>query len=343
MKCDQCALLQLKHSVDPGLMYTDAYGYASGVNETMVEHLGGLVDDIAQKFNVHAGQAVLDIACNDGTLLKTWEKYGVERHGVDPVAADVPGCSIVKDYFGGWWPKNYFKVITSVAVLYDLEDPSDFVQHIADCLAPDGVWAVEVQYAGEIFAGKWDQICHEHLCYYGLTQVRGLAHGAGLFFAGAELNDSNGGSLRAYFTKTAPRAQITRGLGLIHEENLPFSWNTRGLASKIWESAENINRVVRSYDFPYVVGASTKGNVILQVAGLGNNDIVAAIDRNRAKIGRSLPGSRIPIIGENDRLSDAADGFLVLPYHFRKSILRRMAPSKVPFIFPLPTVSIVCE
>lgn len=333
MQCSSCKLLQLAHTVDPHLMYTSAYGYASGVNEQMVSHLNELVDFVAGRYDVRPGESVLDIASNDGTLLRAWERYGVKRYGVDPVASDVPGCWVDKTYFA---PGVYgdMKVITSVAVLYDLDDPVRFVQGIADALSHDGVWAVEVQYAGEIFDGKWDQICHEHLCYYGLSHVLALAGYAGLFFDYAEINPSNGGTLRACFTKQPQRRY--RGHGLIDDERM---WDVTSLDSRIRHSALAIRGAVHmSKGDVYVLGASTKGNVILQTAQLDHDDIVAAVDRNPAKAGRVLPGSRIPIIGEHVMPANAS--YLVLPYHFRRSITKRYGPFR--YIFPLPKVSVAC-
>lgn len=335
MQCEHCSLLQLEHTVKPELMYTDGYGYASGVNEQMVAHLTDLVDFVAARYDIRPNESVLDIACNDGTLLRAWEPYEVERYGIDPVASDVPGCRILPMYFAGQFYCD-MKVITSVAVLYDLDDPVTFVQGIADALADDGVWVCEVQYAGEIFDGKWDQICHEHLCYYGLSHVVTLANRAGLFFDYAEVNPSNGGSLRACFTKSPPTRPV-RGWGLVHDER---HWHAWKLPAMILNSCDAIAQAVRDETQPvYVMGASTKGNVILQAAGLDNQDIAWALDRNPSKRGRTLPGSGIPIIGDEVAIEDDVT-FLVLPYHFRRSILKRHGPGR--YIFPLPHVSITC-
>lgn len=335
MQCTHCKLLQLEHSVNPQLMYTSNYGYASGVNEQMVAHLTDLVDFVAARYDVRPGDGVLDIACNDGTLLRAWKPYGVARYGVDPVAAPAGGCSIQVDYFR---PGSYsnMKVITSVAVLYDLDDPVEFVSGIADALAADGVWVVEVQYAGEIFDGKWDQICHEHLCYYGLSHVIRLADLAGLYFDYAEVNPSNGGSLRACFTKTFRRDRPTRGFGLTRDEDC---WDVSKLPEMIIRSARAIAGEVRKHENVRIIGASTKGNVIVQVAGL--DGIKQAHDRNPSKVGRYLPGMDIQIIPDREALMPRDYTYLVLPYHFRRSIVKRYGPG-MKYIFPLPNVSVVC-
>lgn len=334
MQCAVCKLLQLEHTVKPSLMYTDGYGYASGVNETMVAHLTDLVDFVAARYNVRRGDSVLDIACNDGTLLRAWEPYEVARYGVDPIASDVLGASVHRGYFRSGVYCG-MKVITSVAVLYDLEKPVEFVQGIADALAADGVWVAELQYAGEIFDGKWDQICHEHLCYYGLSHVMQLASYAGLYFDYAEVNPSNGGSLRACFTKN-PRNGPKRGAGLVNDE---LYWDVSKLPGMILNSVDAIAREVRSHENVRIIGASTKGNVIVQAARL--DSINQAHDRNPRKVGRYLPGTKIQIIPDREALMPREYTYLVLPYHFRRSIVKRYGPG-MKYIFPLPNVSVVC-
>ncbi len=162
-----------------------------------------------------------------------------------------------------------------------------------------------------------------------------LASYAGLYFDYAEVNPSNGGSLRACFTKAPHRP--TRGWGLVNDE---AQWNVAKIPLMILAGADAIACEVRKHDLVYVLGASTKGNVILQAAALGQEDIVAALDRNPTKVGRTLPGSGIPIHDDRDFVTEPDANFLVLPYHFRRSILKRHAPGR--FIFPLPNVSVVC-
>lgn len=339
MQCATCKLLQLDSTVNPKLMYREGYGYASGINEQMVAHLTKLVDDVADRYDVMRGDPVLDIACNDGTLLKAWEKYGVDRHGVDPIASDVPGCKITKDYFTGG-DIGRFKVITSVAMFYDLDDPIDFACKVASSLRDDGVWIVEVGYAGALLEGRWDGVCHEHLTYFGLTQLMHIGQVAGMYFARAELNESNGGSIRVHFTKR-PYKGIIQGYGFLTDE---IWWKPELLSDRIFKDCEAIRLVVSHFDVVDVLGASTKGNTILQAAGLNHNDIRYAVDRNPAKVGRVLPGTSIPIVGDDRPVDVSPDAYLMLPYHFKDSILKRHATdvkNGVKFILPLPKTRIL--
>jgi hypothetical protein len=267
----------------------------------------------------------MDIGCNDGTLLKSWGRFKVWRYGFDPVGEDVEGCQVIKDYFKP--TANRHKVITSLSMFYDLQDPIGFAKDIKSCLHPHGVWLLEVGYAGTVLDGKWDGICHEHLHYYGLTQIADIAERAGLKIKRHWFNDTNGGSILVMLGHegTDPYLQDT-----IAKER---AWDWSGLGAMIAESIANIRAAVGRYKTVHALGASTKGNSLLQACGLV---LEAAIDRNPDKEGRSIAGT--PIKSEEWGKANKPDAYLVLPYHFRESLKARHPDDTL--IFPLPTVEI---
>lgn len=327
--CPLCGLLQLGENTDPSLLYKDGYGYKSGINESMVRHLKELVDQAALCALPNCN--VLDIGSNDGTLLKAWEPYGVNRYGMDPIGSEVDGCTIIRDFFKPHGRK--YKVITSIAMFYDLADPVKFAQDIAESLAEGGVWIVEVGYAGAVRDGSWDTICHEHLTYFGVRQLADIAHRAGLNVQHVSFNSANGGSVR-----------FVIGHGPECELPIEPEWDWRTLGEHIKESCRNIRRAVLSHGKVYCLGASTKGNVLLQSASLTHLMIDAAIERNPDKIGRRTPGTNIPIMSEAWANENPPDAFLVLPYHFKDSILQRYQNFRdkgVKFIFPLPELEVL--
>lgn len=330
--CASCGLLQLGESTDPALMYRDGYGYKSGINESMVRHLQGIVA-VAAKYT-EPGDSILDIGCNDGTLLKAWAGYGVKRFGVDPIGQEVDGCAIRKSYFK--YHFRQYKIITSIAMFYDVPKPLAFARNIAKSLASGGVWILEVGYAGAIQGGYWDGICHEHLAYYGIRQIDILAKTIGLNILDYQLNPTNGGSLFCVIGR-GNRADIDT---VIDTER---AWNWERLPDEIATSCRRIRESVKGRRI-HVMGASTKGNTLLQMCGFTATDIEAAIERNPDKIGRVTPGSNIPIHDEIWARDHPPEAMLVLPYHFRDGILARYADMRmrgVKFIFPLPTVEIV--
>jgi len=335
MRCGSCDLMQLEHDTDPGLMYRAGYGYKSGLNEMMVRHLHGIVSDLVAQ--VAPGDSVLDIGCNDGTLLRHWMALapGVKCFGIDPIGEAVDGAEVTADYFRVH--DRRYKVITSIAMFYDLPDPVTFAKDVAACLQDDGVWAVEVGYAGTLHDGLWDGVCHEHLEYYGLHQIIRIAHEAGMVVASYRFTPTNGGSLLVMLRKGRPVPLAADALA--HER----AWDWTRFADRVHASAGEIERAVAAFDDVYVLGASTKGNTLLQTCGFTAHDIACAVERNPDKVGRFTPGSCIPIVTEDDAREDPPDAFLVLPYHFKTGILRREAAlreSGVKFIFPLPEVEV---
>jgi len=338
--CSDCSLLQLRHTVTGEWLYR-RYWYKSGVNPAMRRALADIARCAAEFSELEPGDSVLDIGCNDGTLLRSYPVRGIERVGFEPAEnlADEAmrgGNRIISRFFSGRWVSGQqFRVVTSIAMFYDLEDPNVFVADIADVLAPDGVWVIEMHYLPLTLArNAFDAICHEHLEYYSLASLEPLLHRHGLIVADAETNAVNGGSLRAYVVHRgayaasepvrrsrvqAMRAQ-ERSLALncakTYEE---FGARISAIGSRLrkWLARERVQG--RTVD---VYGASTKGNTLLQVFGIDNSLIRAAAERNPEKWGKYTVGTWIPIVSEEESRLCAND-FLVLPWHFLPEISDR--------------------
>lgn len=332
MRCKHCNLMQLEQTTDPWLMYRKGYGYKSGVNESMVRHLQDVVRQAARSLP----RLVLDIGCNDGTLLKAWGD-NVKRVGYDPIAADVEGAEIHREY---WKPDGReYSVITTLSMLYDIERPHEFASGIAKSLAPDGIWICEVGYVGAVEEGMWDAICHEHLTYYGLKQLYQLAESVDLHILDFEFNAVNGGSVLVTFGKSASPKNVSERLSeVIWREE---AWDWWMFAKRVDMASKNIRKFCAGKRV-YALGASTKGNTLLQMAHLGT--LECAIDRNPEKWGRFTPGTGLPIRSEEWARENPPTHYLVLPYHFREGLLARHAADRargVKFIFPLPTLEVV--
>jgi NDP-4-keto-2,6-dideoxyhexose 3-C-methyltransferase len=337
--CRHCGLLQLGENTNPALMYKPGYGYKSGVNETMVNHLNGIVK-YAWPYAGNNG-TVLDIGCNDGTLLKLWDKYiSVKKYGYDPIGEYIDGATVTKDYFSEHGRK--YDVITSISMFYDIPNPIKFAKDIFESLTPNGIWIVEVGYAGMLQKGYWDGIVHEHLTYYGLKQFQYIATSANLRIKDFSFNDCNGGSLRV----TLERNDVTfkphhpDAYKVIQLEN---EWEWDSLWDNVVNSAKSIREAI-SGKLTYVLGASTKGNAILQLIGATPELIPAAVERNPDKFGKVTPGTNIPIMSEEWLRENHPEMLLVLPYHFREGMLERYKDLRgkgVKFVFPIPSVDIV--
>jgi len=357
-----CGLLQMQHTVPPEILYA-SYWYRSGTNRTMRDHLRGIVESAVALAGKSAG-LVLDIGCNDGTLLSCYPP-SFDCYGVDPsdVAQSVPPpIKVIQDLFpssqvtqtlGG----RKADIITSIAMFYDLEDPVSFCKAIKETLTPDGIWIFEMSYMPAMLQmNSYDTICHEHIEYYSLAVIENILHRADLRVFNTEQNNINGGSLRCYATHSdnysfrEDRFQLN--LQQLHKSEFDLELDTdkpyKNFQDRINVHREELTRTVKDLKKQnkriHIYGASTKGNTILQFCGLDNRIIDFAAERNPDKYGATTLGTDIPIISEDESRAMKPDYYLVLPWHFREEFIEReratlLAGSK--FIFPLPSVQIV--
>jgi len=358
-----CGLLQLQHTVPRELLYKQ-YWYRSGINATMRRALAEIAARAEQTARPAPGDIVLDIGCNDGTLLRSYTA-DVRRVGFEParnlVAEAQVGTTLVLNEFFASTPfldalgGARAKVVTSVAMFYDLEDPNTFVADVARCLDDDGVWIIQMSYLPSMLEqNAFDNICHEHLEYYSLLPLRALLDRHALEVFDVELNDVNGGSFqvcvrharrgatRAPSPRVAALEAQERGLHL-HERDVydRFARRVEELRDSTYEL---VSREVARGKSLYAYGASTKGNTLLQYYGLDHRLVTAAADRNPEKWGKKTIGTLIPIVSEDEARSAKPDYFLVLPWAFLPEFREReraFLAGGGRFIVPLPTLALV--
>lgn len=363
--CRECGLVQLKHSFQPEEMYGQGYGYRSSLNRSMVEHLKAKIEDLKALVPLGEGDFVLDIGANDGTSLSFYPQGGPTLCGMDPSAEKFrqyyrPDLRLVVDFFSAARFRQEFgqearaKIITSIAMFYDLEAPQEFVRQIKEILHPQGVWHLEQSYLPSMLAANaYDTICHEHLEYYGLKQIKRMTDQTGLEILDVRLNAVNGGSFAvtvAHQGSGYPRDEEAVSKLLEVEERMgtdtpaPYESFARSILEhrtgivRLLGDLKSQGKTVLGY------GASTKGNVILQYCGLTPELLPAIAEVNESKFGAYTPGTRIPIISEIEARAMKPDYFLVLPWHFRENIITReqeFLASGGKLIFPLPCIEIV--
>jgi SAM-dependent methyltransferase len=362
--CPDSGLLQLKHSYDVGEMYGDNYGYRSGLNTSMVDHLHGKVRVLERLRLLKQGEYVLDIGSNDATLLKSYRATGIRKIGIDPTGEKFRQfysdeiCLVPEFFTADAFLKasdnQQAAIITSIAMFYDLEQPAAFVRDISRALAPDGIWHFEQSYLPSMLrTNSYDTVCHEHLEYYSLGVVDRLLQSCGLRIANVQMNSVNGGS----FAVTACHADAPFASNrplidwmLRQEENLGLSSPKpyRQFEERVFQHRVDLFRLIEVLvaDGKKILGygASTKGNVLLQFCGLSASFIPAIAEVNPDKFGSYTPGTLIPIISEQEARAMNPDYFLVLPWHFKENILQRekeFLASGGKLIFPLPEIEIV--
>ncbi len=359
---EHCGLVQLRQSYKKEEMYGANYGYHSGLNASMVKHLHERVARILARVQLKSGDLVVDIGSNDSTLLQAYPKDGPRLVGIDPTGPKFrkyypPHVELIPNFFSAEAVRKHCgpakaRVVTSIAMFYDLESPMDFMREVGSVLADDGVWVFEQSYLPTMLQmNAYDTICHEHLEYYGLAQIKWMIDRAGLKIVDVELNATNGGSFAVTAAKkTAPYPEATATVdGLLRSERsllteAPFTSFCRNVEGHRNALRELFAAMRRERKTVFGYGASTKGNVILQYCGLTAADLPCIGEVNEDKFGSFTPGTVIPIVPEDEARAQRPDHFLVLPWHFRDFIVpKETAYLKAGgrLIFPLPRVEVV--
>lgn len=362
-----CGLLQLKHAVSHEIMYR-TYWYRSGVNATMTKELEGIAQCAKQLAALKAGDMVIDIGANDGTLLRGYGLPGLVTVGYEPAHNlghyNREGTSqIIADFFNAHvWREKFgdakAKAITAIAMFYDLDDPNAFVADVASCLDESGVFIIQMSYLPLMLSeNAFDNICHEHLEYYSLSSLEYLLSRHALEVFDVELNDVNGGSYRVYVRHQGSKSiHIPIGARVrveslrAYEEKLnlgnpqAYSAFAQRVESLKKQTCDFIRSEVAEGKKVYVYGASTKGNTLLQYYGLDHTLITAAAERNPDKWGKKTVATGIPIISEAEARAQKPDYFLVLPWHFLDEFISReqaYLQNGGAFIVPLPEFKII--
>lgn len=356
-----CGLLQLEHTYDLAEMYGETYGYRSGLNASMVRHLHSKVARIRGTRELRHGDLVVDIGSNDGTTLGAYPE-NLLLVGIDPTGEKfrcyyARHITLIPDFFSAdlltrTFPGRKAKVVTSFSMFYDLESPVDFARDVASILDPDdGIWVLEQSYMPLMLErNAYDTICHEHLEYYGLKQIAWVAESAGLEIVDVELNDINGGSFSVVAAHCDSRyadgrARVTRMLAEEEATGLSDLTPYQAFFDRVQRSRDSlrdfVGNVHREGKRLCGLGASTKGNVVLQYCGFTARDIEAIGDVNPDKFGALTPGTWIPIDGEERVLASSPDYLLILPWHFRDFFLKNPALAGRRLVFPLPRLEVV--
>lgn len=367
-------LVQLAHTAPFDDMYRE-YWYRSGTNETMTNELKGIAEKAVWLMKPEKGDVWVDIGCNDGTLFRFVDKK-IARVGFDPAQntylekeSRKHASHIVIDYFSADkyrktpYKDKKAKIITSIAMFYDLEDPHSFIENIKSVMDPEGLWIIQMSYLPLMLQQlAFDNICHEHLKYYSLTALKYLLDQHGLKIVDSELNDVNGGSFRIYIRNkganpsvfaTAPYRDVAR----MRVASIVSHEKTLGLKDKktyltFYKQIQDLKKQVCDFIKKekskgkkiWGYGASTKGNTLLQYFGLDNTLIDAIAERSPMKFGKKTAGSNIPMLSEEEMRKARPDYLLVLPWHFIDEFKNReqeFLKRGGKFIVPCPTFEII--
>jgi len=354
-----CGLLQLAHSYDADEMYGDNYGYRSGLNPSMVAHLKSKVERIKSLGLLSGGDIVLDIGSNDGTTLRQYDVPGLRLVGMDPTGGKFrkfyrDDIALIADFFSA---RNFnaafgdarAKVVTAFSMFYDLEDPTEFMRQVHSILADDGIWVFEQSYMPLMLeTNSYDTICHEHLEYYALAQIRWMAATVGFEIIDVELSDVNGGSFSVTVQKKGGLLPVATAVGETLSAEADMRLGDPATYTAFRDRVEETKRALLAFlrnakaggKRVVGLGASTKGNVLLQYCGIDAALLDSIGEVNPDKFGSFAPGSKIPIRDEKELIAERPDYLLVLPWHFRKFFDSHPRYRGLKLVYPLPRLSV---
>lgn len=364
VKCfteDGCGLVQLRQSYDLGEMYGMNYGYRSGLNASMVNHLHSKVAKVLAMNVLNAGDLVIDIGSNDATTLRAYPKGQYQLVGIDPTGIKFSsyypeGIGLIADFFSAEvltekLPGRKASVITSFSMFYDLEDPVAFAREVEGALANEGVWIFEQSYLPSMLrANSFDTICHEHIEFYALKQIHWIAAKAGLKVLDVEFNEVNGGSFCITAAKiNSSRLPNTVLLNQILDDELALGLDGTKVFEDFKGRVEDARHALMSFLIEAKkagkrvcgLGASTKGNVLLQHYGIDDTLVEEIGEVNEDKFGAFTPGTLIRLSPEEQVLASNPDYLLVLPWHFRAFFESLPAMKGRKLLFPLPKFEVV--
>lgn len=365
--------IRLEKSAPLDAMY-GKYWYRSGINSTMKQALFDVVESITHTTKLEDSDVWLDIACNDGTLL-SFVPDKMLKVGVDPVDDSYKQESekiadlIIQDYFtadsyrSSKYGHKKAKVVTTIAMFYDLEKPEVFLKDVYDVMEDDGLFVVQMSYTPLMMEQMaFDNICHEHIYYYTLKTISTLFAANGFKIVDCQLNDINGGSFRVYAMKdigdttkfaTQPYRDVCkfRVDSLLSYENL-MGYNTKVIWDVFYKKLCDLNKTLNDFirnekangKTIWAYGASTKGNTLLQYFGLDNTLIDGIAERSPYKYGLKTVGTNIPIYSEEEMRAAKPDYLLVLPWHFISEFKERekeFLNSGGKFIVPCPKFDVI--
>lgn len=361
--CPDSGLLQMRQSYNSDEMYGDNYGYRSGLNASMVRHLQQKIKTLERLVQPKERDLVIDIGSNDATSLKAYSgrhrKVGIDPTGKKFQEYYPEGIDLIPDFFSAkafkqLFPAQKARIITAIAMFYDLESPMDFVRDIEMVLAEDGVWHFEQSYMPSMLrTNSYDTICHEHLEFYSFKVVKYILENCGLRVVDVQMNAINGGSFAVTACKkNANYKSNTPIINWMLKQEDDMGLDTpkpyRDFEERVFRHRKNLKELIETLvaDGKKIIGygASTKGNVLLQFCGLTREHIPYIAEVNKEKFGAFTPGTHIPIISEQEARAMKPDYFFVLPWHFKNNILdreREYIEQGGKFIFPLPEIEIV--
>ncbi len=362
--CHDCKLMQLGYTVSPESMFKD-YPYVSGTTATLPAHFHSLAKEIAQRFSLKPDDLVVDIGSNDGTFLKGFQAMQVKTLGVDPATAIVKmaneqGVETIEGFFSGDLgegiarERGRAKVITAAGVFFHVEDLDSFVRGVKALLADDGVFMVQAIYLVDMLKqASYDNIYHEHLCYYSLGPLTHLFRRFQMEVFDVQRSPIHGGSILVYVRNAGKRSgpvlpSVKEMLAAEEREHIYDLKTYQEFAARVERNrgvlVDMLKDLKRQGKRIAAYGAPAKGNTLLNYCRIGTDILECATEKNRLKCDLYTPGMHIPVVFEEEVWNNPPDYYLLLPWNFQQELLEKERAFRAKggkFIIPVPDPHIV--
>lgn len=360
--CASCALVQLGYALPAEAIFDEEYPYYSSFSDALCRHAAAHVADLIETRHLGPEHLAVEVASNDGYLLKNFVSAGVRTVGIDPspgpaAAAEKIGVPTIVDFFGVAAAEKIVAehgqahVIAANNVMAHVPDLNDFVGGFATLLADDGVLTVENPYVRDMIEHcEFDTIYHEHYCYYSCSAVDALMRRHGLFLNDVEyFPDMHGGTLRWYIEKVSRRtARCQDYLDREGADGMRELAYYAQFAARVRECQQSLRDLLTQLhaDGSTVAayGAAAKGATLLNSTGIDTSQVAFVVDRNVHKQDKLMPGCRLPILPVEKLLEVQPDYVLLLAWNFGKEIVAQQSEYAARggrFIVPVPTATVL--
>ena len=363
--CEQCWLVQTEDFAQADELFDADYAYFSAFSSSWLAHSQRYVSDMAQRFSLNEQSYMVEVAANDGYLLQYVKALSIPCTGIEPtastaIAARAKGIDIVEEFFGVNLARQLVvdgkqaDLTAANNVLAHVPDINDFVAGFTALLKPNGVATFEFPHLLNLIElNQFDTIYHEHFSYLSLSSVQHIFAANGLTVFDVQELPTHGGSLRVFAQRTDTGLQVINDqVRLLLQKEKSVGMRTaeyytgfQGKSEKVKDDfvaflieAKRQGKSVAAY------GAAAKGNTLMNFAGIRSDLIQFVVDKNPAKQGKYMPGSRIPIVGEERLIEEHPDYVVILPWNLREEIMQQLAYAQEwggKFVTAVPILKLV--
>ena len=361
--CESCSLVQIPDVVDPEVLFRH-YLYVTGTSETIAKHNQAYARAVTDMLWLTKNDLVIEVASNDGSLLRCFQDLGVKTLGVDPATnvaamARANGVETINEFFNHETAKRIraergaAKAVIGNNVLAHVDDTQGFLRGCKEVIDRDGLVIIEMPYLGDLLKRtEYDTIYHEHLCYFSVNSLMRLCESAGLRIVRIDHVPIHGGSLRMHAGHEEVRPNHSEQVLAWAEEEKSKGFTSfdryEQLARSVERSRETLmelltrlkaeGKTVAGY------GAAAKGNTLLNYCQITTDLLPYVVDKNPLKLGMFTPGRHIPVLPVSTLLEQQPDYLLILAWNFAEEIMRQQSEYKArggKFIIPIPEATVV--